>query len=77
MHAANLVEQMHVRFGSPAERPLPPRIKATRTDAEESTQAPYRVRALLVLDEGESFARRSEVNAIAFFKRSCSTLSCS
>ena len=77
MSSPDLLEQNLVVLGAFAFGALAPSIEATRTDPVEPTQAPHRVRVLVVFDEGESFARSAEVNAIAFFKRSCSTFSCS
>ena len=77
MHAQNLVEQVRIRSRALTGRAPAPGVEAAGADLAEAAQALHRVRVLVALDEGESFARSSEVKAIAFFKRSCSTFNCS
>lgn len=58
-------------------RPVAPGVVTTGADTEQATQTPHRIVLLLLLNEGEAFTFRAEVNAIAFFNRSCSTFNCS
>lgn len=77
MHLANPRHQASVLLRTLTERTGTPGIETTGADTEQAAQPPHRIALLLGLDESEAFAFRSEVNAIAFFKRSCSTFSCS
>jgi hypothetical protein len=77
MHLSHTIDQSGIVQGTLAGRAIPPGVKPAGTDTEQTAQAPHRVAFLLLLDEGEAFAFRAEVNAIAFFKRSCSSFNCS
>jgi hypothetical protein len=77
VHLANPRYQSHVFLSALTEWAGAPRVEAAGADPEQAAQPPHRVVLLLGLDEGEAFAFCSEVNAIAFFKRSCSIFSCS
>lgn len=77
MNLANPCNQACILLRACTERSCAPGVLAAGTDPEQTTQPPHRVVPLLGFDEGEALALRSEENAIAFFKRSCSTFSCS
>src|SRR5699024_4019129 len=77
MHLAHAPKQASILLCPFARRAVAPRVVTAGTDTEQAAQAPHRVVSFLLLDEGEAFTFRAEVNAIAFFNRSCSTLSCS
>ena len=77
VHLAHVVEQHGIGLRAGAGRTIAPGIEPARAHPVEAAEPPHRVGFLLVCDEGEDVALRSEVNAIAFFKRSCSSLSCS
>lgn len=76
MHVADLLQKVAIGIAARTRRSIAPRVVAAGADAVKSTQLPHRD-VFLGGDEGEDIAFRSEVNAIAFFKRSCSSLSCS
>ena len=69
----NLFQEVAVFDAAPARRPPALGVIAGRAHVVESAHHPDRVLFLAVLDEGEDLALRSEVKAMAFFKRSCST----
>ena len=75
MRGADLVHEAGVFHGTRARRPRGPGVVARGTDAQHPAHPPHRVRFLVVPDEGEDVAFRAEVNAMAFFKRSCSSFS--
>ena len=75
-HSADPIEQAVVFLAALAARAPSPGIEAAGADAVEAAQQRHRV-VFLASNEGEDVPFRSEVNAIAFFKRSCSSLSCS
>jgi hypothetical protein len=77
MHPPDLVQQRRVVASTLAQRPIPPRVVAAGADALQATHRPHRDGFFVVVDEGEDVCLKAEVNAIAFFKRSCSILSCS
>src|SRR3546814_7912814 len=52
-----------------------PFVLTRRTILVEPAHGSHRVGFLVVLDEGEDLFFRAEVNAMGFFKRSCSSLS--
>ena len=53
-------------------RSVSPGVVATGADAMQPTHRSHRVVFLVLVDEGEDVTLRCEVNAMAFFKRSCS-----
>jgi hypothetical protein len=75
MRVTNLVEQPFVLDRSATLRPPPPRVKAARAHPVQLAHHPDRVRLPLGFDELEDLALRAEVNAMAFFKSSCSSFS--
>src|SRR5580765_4046027 len=77
MHLAYPLQQSRIFFGAQTGRPAAPGIEATGADAVDAAHASHRMGFLVVVDESEDFVLRAEVKAIAFFKRSCSSLSCS
>jgi hypothetical protein len=76
MHLANALKQPCILLRTRARGAIAPRVIPAGTDAVEPAQQPHRV-LLLLLDEGEDVGLGVEVNAIAFFKRSCSIFNCS
>jgi hypothetical protein len=50
-----------------------PGVVAGQTHAVKTAQRPHRIRFLEVLDEGKDVLFRAEVNAMAFFRMSCSS----
>ena len=76
MHVAHVFEQARIVVRASTRRAVTPGVVAAGAHPVHATQPPHRV-AFLLRDEGEDVAFRCEVNAIAFFKRSCSSLSCS
>src|SRR6185437_4414633 len=77
VHLTDTLNQPCILLRPLAGRPITPRVVAAGADAKQPAQASHRVVRLLLLDEGKAFAFRAEVNAIAFFKRSCSIFNCS
>ena len=77
MHLPHFVQQRGIVQSALAQRPIAPGVIAAGTDAVEVAHAFHRDDFFVVVDEGEDVALNAEVNAIAFFKRSCSILSCS
>ena len=77
VHLANLLKHTRILLRPLTDRTVAPRVEPARADAIHTAQASHGMEVLLVLDEGEDLAFRAEVNAIAFFKRSCSSFSCS
>ncbi|KOP26851.1 hypothetical protein AMR41_08170 [Hapalosiphon sp. MRB220] len=77
MYPTNLLHQAGIFDLAVTARSPRPCVVAGGADPVETAHRPHRTGFLVVLDEGEDLAFRSEVNAIAFFKRSCSSLSCS
>ena len=75
MDRADLLDKRGIFDGSPAGRSGRPGVVARGTDAQHPAHCPHRVGFLVVRDEGEDVAFRAEVNAMAFFKRSCSSFS--
>ena len=75
VHRPDLVHETGVLHRALARRPRHLGVVASGADPEHSAHHSHRVRFLVVLDEGEDVAFRAEVNAMAFFKRSCSSLS--
>ena len=73
MDRLNLVQQTGVLIGTSASRALSPSIITRRADTVEPAHRSHRERFLAVLDEGEDVPFRAEVNAMAFFNRSCSS----
>src|SRR5690606_7042925 len=72
---SDLVHEAGVLNRALARWPVHPGVVARRTDPEHPAHRSHRVRFLVVFDEGEDVAFRAEVNAMAFFKRSCSSFS--
>jgi hypothetical protein len=77
VHLANPVNQSFILLRALAGRAIAPGVVAAGADPEKAAKHSHRDGFLLPLDEGEAFAFRAEVNAIAFFKTSCSIFSCS
>ena len=77
MYLEDSLQQSRIFFGPQAGWPLAPSIVATGADAVDAAHTPHRIGFLVVVDESEDVVPRAEVKAIAFFKRSCSSLSCS
>jgi hypothetical protein len=73
--ALDFDEQSSVLFRSRAHAAPPPRVEARRRDAVPPTERADAERDVLARDEGEDVAFRAEQNRMAFFKRSCSSLS--
>ena len=76
VHLANAFKQPRIVVRAYARTTIAPGVVATRTDTVQPAKQPHRMMLLLV-DEGEDVGFRAEVNAIAFFKRSCSIFNCS
>jgi hypothetical protein len=76
VHVANALKQSCILLRTRARRSIPPGVIPAWTDPVQPAQQPHRV-VLLLTDEGEDVGLGLEVNAIAFFKRSCSIFSCS
>src|SRR6185369_2386478 len=74
MDGLNLLQQTGVLMGTLTDRALSPSVITRRTDPIETAHRSHRERFLAVLDEGKDVPFRAEVNAMAFFKRSCSSL---
>src|SRR5690606_19727189 len=70
---SDLVHEASVLNRTLARWPVHPGVVARGADPEHPAHRCHRVRFLVVLDEGEDVAFRAEVNAMAFFKRSCSS----
>src|SRR5689334_9283796 len=75
MHLADLALQTRIFDRSGAGSAQLPGVVPGHTDIVQPAHHSDRVRAFTVLDEGEDFALRAEVKAMAFFKRSCSICS--
>jgi len=76
VHPTDALKQPRILPIPRAGWPVAPRVVPARTDTVEPAQKPHRV-LLLLADESEDVGLGLEVNAIAFFKRSCSIFSCS
>src|SRR5690606_13665031 len=75
--AADLLQQWLILQCALAGQSTNPRVITRSADTIKAAHHLHRAGFLVVLDEGEDLALRPEVNAMAFFKRSCSSLSCS
>ena len=77
VHLADPGDQACIPLCAFAGRASAPGVVAAGADAEKAAKDSHRDGFLLLLDEGKAFAFRAEVNAIAFFRTSCSIFSCS
>jgi len=77
MHLAYPFQKSRIYFAPQTDWPVAPGIVATGAHAIDAAHAFHRMGFLVVVDESEDVVLRAEVKAIAFFKRSCSSLSCS
>src|SRR5512139_2445258 len=73
MDRLNLDQQARILAYPFTGRPLSPGVVARRADAIKAAHRSHRERFLAVLDEGKHVPFRAEVNAMAFFNRSCSS----
>lgn len=71
---SNLLQQARIVGRAHACRPLSPSVVTRGAHAVEAAHRPHRERLLAMLDEGKHVPFRAEVNAIAFFRSSCSSL---
>jgi len=77
VHPTDPIHQACILLRAFAGWPITPGVVAAGADTEQAAKHSHRDGFLLPLDEGKAFAFRAEVNAIAFFKTSCSIFSCS
>src|SRR5262245_293847 len=75
VYGADRLHQPLVFFAAPALRPLAPGVKAARAHSVQRAHHSDRERFPVRVDELEDFALRAEVNAMAFFRISCSSFS--